>query len=522
MPSALILVIFSELSHAEAVADTVRSALSHAAHPFGIRFGLPERFAGEAPPLPQEAGVGMPAGDSLLFYPEEDGLRGALPLLRNETHFLALKGAHEFGEKWDQGLLARLRKQKHGSVLLTGMVSSPEEGSQAFLPALSGNFGGPGVKLARGLPVVCGSAPVKTMLVNPAFFFGKTDFLRQAETEASLLSIAAFVAGYPVYALEKPLLWPVAKPKDRWLAKPGADVLPRPNLARFERLAGFSFDRKLAGVRATLGLFSTEDGYPQQLPARLTLARRAKALTARKSRSMPMAVTAFFEMPDALKPAVSYMIRFSYLRALSGLPLILYAGGRQERALRGMLPNTFSYPDNALLPKSLLWEGMTPMQHFQRNKLPLLQRAMNACPGFTHYAWVDFDILPHPVCPQAAPDFSALMDETVHLATVDGEPDGAFMVVPCRRLKLLVREVEALCQMDAALRRSFSERAMLKRLIQKFPDLFTLHPMPGKHLLFLTGFDPSLLSEEERARLAVLPPATRGAAPAANGKEREL
>ncbi len=514
MLGARILVIFSDISKPQAT-RMVLEAASRAARPLGVRFALPSRFQEDMEPLPPEVLGGTPPEGYLLFYPEEEGLQGVQPLLTDETHFLALQGPHGFSAKWEQGLCSRYRKLPAPDALLTAMAGETGDGlpPQAFLPGLSGQYGDMGVKLAPGLPVVCGSEPVKTLVVNPAFVFGKIHFLRHAETEASLLSIAAFVAGYQAFALERPLIWPEGKPRERFLQRPGKDALPRANLARFEQLAGFSFEKRMTGLRASLGLFSTEDGYPQQMPPQLLISQRARALVARATHPMPLFVTAFYELPDALRPALFYMIRFSYLRALTHLPLALYAGGRQERALRSAFPNTFSYPDNALLPKSLLYEGMTPMQHFARNKLPLLQRAMNAYPGFSYYAWVDFDALAHPICAQAMPDFSALMDDTVHLATVGGEPDGSFMVAPYRHLKLLVREVQALTQVDAAIKRSFSEQALLKRLMEKFSDMFTLHPMPRKHLLFLTGLDPMLLSEGEKALLKDLPPAERLARP---------
>ena len=40
------------------------------------------------------------------------------------------------------------------------------------------------------------------------------------------------------------------------------------------------------------------------------------------------------------------------------------------------------------------------------------------------------DILPHPVCPEAVPAFGKLMDDRIHLATVDGVPDPSFLVAP--------------------------------------------------------------------------------------------
>ena len=85
-------------------------------------------------------------------------------------------------------------------------------------------------------------------------------------------------------------------------------------------------------------------------------------------------------------------------------------GGEAERPLRAGFPNTLAYPDHALLPRTLLAAGMHPRQLFARNQFLLLQHAALANPSYDYLAWVDMAALPHPVCPQAEPDFSALLD----------------------------------------------------------------------------------------------------------------
>ena len=512
-----LLVILSGCKGLDALVDTVLDAVSHAARPFCLRFALPQGMEAALEVLPQEAVGDVTLQRTLMFYPEGEGLQGVLPLLRDETHFLALQGPHFFVEKWDQGLFSRLRKPHEFSLLLTGLISAQEDAlpPQAYLPAL-GSFRRENevdaISIVRGLPLVCAASPVKSMILNPAFFFGAIGFLRQVETQERFLSIAAFAADFSVYVLEKVLLWPVYAKGPLWLQKPGQDQLPKHHLGRFEQFAGLSFEKKQVSARGAAGLFSTEDTYPQRMPADLWAGQKARTMLIRVKKRPPLMVTAFVDLPDALKPVPHYLLRFSYLRVLEHLPLLLYAGGQQEHSLRMRFPNTFSYPDNGLLPRTLLQEGMMPKQHFQRSVLLLLFRSLHIFPEFSHYAWVDFDTLEHPICRHAIPDFSPLMDGRIHLAAVDGEPDGSFMVVPHQHLKLLAREVQALSQMDGAIKRSFSGEAMLKRLIQKFSDLFVLHPMPRKSLLFVTGFNPRLLCEEYREALRDFPlPQAEGA-----------
>ena len=497
-----VLVIFSESPDADTALGMTLDALARAGRPGALRFALPEAFE----PALRDALAQLPKGTlhegDLRWFAEDETLRGAAETLRDETHFLALRGVFSFAENWDRTLMERWSRCAAPRALLTGAI----EAGQAYLPAFKHDFLEEGVRIGAGVPLVCGDQPLPTLCVDPRLVFGPTDFLRQADTGWRTLSLAAYAAGFSPFALDRAVLWPEGPQRERRLAPPGP--LPGLNLARFEQLAGLSFDQRRVSVRASMGLFAVGDAYAQRLPAKMEAEAKARRVLRRERVRSPLMVTAFRDLPEALHPPISYLIRFSWLKALQKLPLLLYAGGEQERTLRARFPNTLAYPDNALLPRSLIYQnGMTETEHFRRCKWPLLERVLRPYPGFTHIAWVDLDVMPHPVCPDAPLDFSALMDDRVHIAFVGGVPDSSFIVAPRRLVRLMARETRAITQMDAELKRSFSEHALIARLMEKNPDLFTVHEASRKGMLFLAGLDERLLSEPLRECRAAMPQA---------------
>jgi hypothetical protein len=514
-----LLVILSALPDGEAALSAMLNALANASRPYGLRFAVPERFAEVVADAALPPGV-LNAGD-VKFYSESGGLSAVLPLLADETHFLRLMGSYAFSARWDAALYARYAKIPARRAVMTAVILGEGGDAQAYLPAFRGEVDAEGAALGAGLALVRSAAPVKTMLAHPAFLFGETAFLREATPDGDTLSLAAYAAGYDVYALDYAPLWPVGGvPPAARLVKPPSDRLPSTSLRRFEQLAGLSYAARTASVRARHGVFGVQDAYPQRMPPEIALRQRARRLLRRDGANLPLTVTAFIDLPDASHATATYLLRFSFLKALDALPLVLYTGGEAERALRARFSNTLAYPDNALLPRALLAEGMTPRQLFERNKLLLLERASRSYPDYETFAWLDLDALPHPVCPQAVPDCAAFGDGRAHIGWVDGGPDTAFMVVPRGLLAPLAREVRTITQLDVDLKRSFSQRHLFHCLMGRFPDRFVLHPLPEKGLLFPSCFPPSLLSAPNRRLLAALPePLPPGAAPPGEKEE---
>lgn len=563
-----VLLILSAPTDAVSAKHTVRRAFECAARPAALRIALPTSLRG----CPLE----LPDGIQPLFY-EDERLETLDESLTDETHFLLLAGEYAFSQRWDANLM-RIYAALGPRTLLTGSMtpcadrpapaapapdaptvrlpklgsnlaalrrslpalqdrptsrgialqqppvvfSAPDPApSQAHLPALKEGLGEDAVVIGRGLALVCAQSPVSTLLIDPALLLGPIDFLLEGNPSLRTLSLSAYVLGYTVFALHKALLWPLTELPRRMLFRPAPEALPGTTLARFEQLLGFRYGQRRVIGKAAMGLFGPEETYAQRMPPGLAVNQRMRTAHMRwQETHMPLLVSACIDLPAAQLSPVARTLRFGFLRRIESLPLLLFTGGSQERALRAAFPHTQSYPANALLPRTLLENVLSEEEHFQRSKPLLMLRAASKQIEFTHAAWVDMDILPHPICPEAVPNFEPLMDDRIHLATVNGVPDLSFVLVPVQYLPQLAQETLSITQLDAELKRGLDEALLWERLFMKKPEWFAIHRMPRKKLLFLSLFDRALLSAPIAAQLTKLPPTYYATAEDAAPKKR--
>lgn len=525
MAQTRIFMVLGGLGDAQEAQRMILSAYHQAANPLGLRFAVSKRY--------EHALLELVAEDSrfpqrsLCFYGERSGLVSAATLVEQEPFFLALQGEYTFAPLWDQKLQKRYDRIDDRDALMTGTMGAECEGlePQAYLPAFTRHFEPDCVEIERGLPLVCSEAPVKTLVVDPALMYGPVELLGRMELRPENLSVAAHVACIPVYALDEPVLWPLQKLRMHYLQRPTETQKRIPSVARFEQLAGFAKDPGALSLRFALGLYGASETYPQKLPGGLNVKSKLRQLFhSAGNPAMPYFVSAFIDLPQPKKPDEVYMQRFGYLNAMRNLPLMVYTGGRCERQIRSICLNARSYPERSLLPRQYGQRSLPPKDHLGRNKWLLLRKTAVAFPNYSHVAWINLDMLHHPICPDVMPDFSALMDDRIHLAVVNGVPDSSFMVVPAHRLGLITRECEAITQIDAVSGRSLTEDALVMRLYSKYSDLFALHPMPGKHLLFHWALDRRLVDAKYRSVLALAGEAQRPASVTieSDGKEVEL
>ena len=472
-----VLVILFSPSGAEGARQTLRHAMLNAARPQSLRFLLPSYAFQDLQELQEK-------GEPISFFPYQEGLPGACEQIGEESCFLLLMGDAHFEKNWDQVLIRKLPGE---DCLLTATPwSNPATGKkESCLPALKLPFDAYGIPIGQGLPLVCAKKQQEGLLIDPALLFGPVGFLQLMKPDITTLSYSAFLSGHRVLWLEEAPLISASPLPPRRLCRPVAQVLPGSALHRFEQMCGIRFDARQVTVKAQAGLAETARDYTQVLPLREKAAGLLRL-------DFPYLVTGFVDFPSPHREPQDYLLHFEWLRRMECFSLLTFTGGEMEESLRGMHPNTASFPARDL-PKP---EGMSISRHFKRSKPFLLLRAQRRHPGVRHFAWVDLDILPHPVPKNLRPDFRQMLDDQIHLATVEGVPDCSCLIVPAGETERLCREVAAVTEMDVALHASLGEEELWRKLISRHPERYCLHPMEKRQMLFLSAFPRGTLSRQ--------------------------
>lgn len=477
-----ILVILYAPANAESTRRTIHNALQTAVQASRLSFALPKYAQRETEDFLQKNRL------SYLYF---DNRRGIASIVRQEitsNYFLLFMGCGTFLQGWDALLLMEFQENHSEKLLLTASVwSGSEEKAEVCLPALKSPFDENGITIGRGLPLVCAKFPVSTLLADPALLFGKANFLKKVCPAITSLSYLAYQAGYDIRLMTRPYFRPTSVLPVRKLKRPVPTVLGGTTFDRFEKSCGIHWNEKSISYKALFGMNELQPIYAQQLSLRQQFSLRMEA---RKNKSI--AVTGFIDFPKARQNSMNYCLFFNFLSRLKNLPLLVFTGGSTEKLVRTLHPNNQNFRERDCHK----YDGMSIEEHFRYSKIMMLKRVAECTPTAKYLYWVDFDILPHPMPELAVPNEEALTDGRIHLATVDGEPDTSFIYLPADRIRLIWQETISIVETDDIFHRGFSEINLWKRIISRHRDVFTLHPMPRRQLLFLSCFDPNLLSKQ--------------------------
>lgn len=459
---------------AEACKRAVRDAVKKALWPELLSFGLC---------CQADAGLGAlaedikPAKVTALPVPGEEftlreAWQGVYGQYAGQRHALQITPEATFRQGWDKRLQDALKMADWEKPLLTCVLTA--DGTPRAVAAKGFSPEGR-LQLAPGTRIVNALRPVRAAFLCPDFVFGAGEWMYLAQElnwdggSALALSLHAFQGGFRAMTLNENLACCAKSYEFLEEDRPEGELAGA--LKRFEQARGLSFDRLEVCAQGYLGIYTPEMRYPVQL----SMAESFRQLLRRRREtpiSRVMLATAMEAFPPET-PEAAYLAQFANLAALSRFSLCCYCPQELVKRLQKILPNTYF----------ARWERRNPQdgpESSVRQKPLFIAHAARQFPAHTHYGWIDMDYLKHPLYPRSVFLWDKLADNKIHLAQVDGQPDTSLLVVPKGRIGWL-SDVSA--TLIAASEGEMGDTGLFSRLINTYPDQFTLHPMPQRQAL---------------------------------------
>lgn len=504
-----LLVILLDMPYAQ-YRNVLDSALTTAKHPRALRFALPKTVM---------RGISK-TNTSILAYDPLRPFASIAEQLTDEALFLTVGQPLRFAEGWDIKLefsyyrLPTERRLLSGTFWMDSRLSEtvsnntkhrrgqsanqvkrnplkPSAYTEACLPALHSD--GTSFVLSSGMPLVKLQKPVRTPLVHPFFCFGPVSFLKAEKLEVNCFSYIAHREDYQTYALHYcPLEWADSS-KEVVLDRPAFTAESR-LLHLFEQTLCIDYYSKTVDACVT-------NGYYHNL-CKLTMKRPAFRFQNPKwplYEYPPLCITAVTDYRQDTVDKTSLERGVMLLDSLTHLPMVVYTSGSSEATIRSITDKSEMFPDTKL--RLLRCNGMSASEFMGYAKIILMLLAAEKRKEFSHFCWVDPNILPHPLHENTGLDFSALADDRIHIAAVNGHPDPSCVVVPLEKLIYLKNESLFWAKKQEKQSQDYSEETLWQHLYQTNPAAFAIHELPANGLLFLTTIEQGRLSKQYVSQL---------------------
>ncbi len=454
--------------------EMIKTAVQRAQQPGRLAFGLCPGEMADPAPFFQAAGsasLQIMSGDSLT---PAAALMTVYGLYDGQEYALQITPDAVLHQDWDRCLLESLDRTGSDKSVLTCFLS-PEGIPRAL--AVQGFTADDELQIAPGMKVLKAVRPPRTVLVSPAFLFGRGDWMCKAKnlrwdgSTVLSLTLQLFALGYATYVPHLPIsgcVLAVPLPPERFPAGGMTALLPE-----FGQASGIFFDKNKADAEARLGIYTDSGRYPVQL----SMADGLKQLFLRRREapvSRVMLATAMGSFQTELPQEVSLTL-FQNMTELKRLSLCCYCLSKQAKRLQQIFPNTYARPEGEKDTPSF-----TDASAFLRSKPYFIQEAAHQFQAHSHYGWIDMDYLKHPIHESSVFLWDALTDEKIHLAMVDGQIDTGLLIVPRSKVAWLYETSRVLAP-DPEM--SHGDGGLFKCLADTYPDAFTIHTMDKRHML---------------------------------------
>ena len=425
-------------------------------------------------------------GSSLFLVPGLTPWEDMELLWQGDGCVLAGHAAMRFSPNWDRELLRALRwcqKAVSQRSVLTGYLPRQIDPIDAVYPVAAERIDRRDqLHFRRGTPLRYAVHPVPSAFLHPAFCFAPAAFFRAVARRGGPTFLAAYAERWDIYTLHRPVIHMLADSDVPLVSLRGLEE--HPGLDRFEARTGVHVAQRRLSPRAECGIITTDMSFESRVPMATRVQEALRDLDNRVTKIDPLCVTAWLTLPD-VKLDEQRMIRFRRMCAMKNVQLVCYADTASAGKIALSFPQVQEYRRYYGLdvPSAAAREDLR--NYIKLCKPFLLARAAQNSLRFSHYLWVDFDLLHYPAYERAALDWETICRDRVMMAVVDGRPDTSMIAVPQRLLEDVCGAFTQLIGEDLQKHLPLpEEKAFWVRLMHLHPDWFELVELPGRKELF--------------------------------------
>ncbi|MBQ8161972.1 MAG: hypothetical protein IJ083_14695 [Clostridia bacterium] len=455
------------------VSATLRDAMEKAKDRENISIGL---SLGEEPGE-EEAQEMAGYGELTYLCPGSDSWHDARRFWRGEALIMVSQAGMGFTKGWDAQMQRTLRSLGPHAAL-TGMPPYIWHVMNTMWAVGASKVEDGYLTLHRGAAMHLTTAPQRTPFLNPGFCFAPAAFFRLVAEDQEVPFLMAFAQGWKLYTLHLPLLsmsMHIQLPEVR---------LPDDGVTE-AFLAEYGFQRKKREIRpsaaAILGLARQNLIIERKMPLNRIVRQRLLYTGERSGKRMPLCVTCFLTLPVSDGRLGVQQFYFRQLCEAKNLPLMCFAEKEMLMRVQNVLPNTLEFRRSYGIRAEGQLDGERVFHWLSLSLVHFLESARSTYTAYTHYIWLDPDVLRCPVWEGVNFQWQGVCTNQIVLARVREELDLSMIAVPTELLAKLARAVEALVE-DSVRRDGVwpDVHEMWKKLIWEHPTWFRVLELPAR------------------------------------------
>lgn len=468
-------------------AEALRNARETAAHPESLTYGL----SLDVQPDEGEQAEMHALGAVMYLAPGHDAWTDMDQLWQGEPYVLLGVPEMRFGKRWDHQLLQSMRwcckASEHDDCVLTGYLPRETDPVDAVSPVAAERIDRRGrLCFTKGTPLRYALHPQVSAFLHPDFCFAPSAFFRMMKEAEAPLFLEAYMTGWELYTLHKPLIHLLGGVEDELAPVNVSCCQEMEGIARFETRFGVHFAQRRLGGMAKCGIFNPDLTFDSRVPIGVRVQELLRGIGSSKQAS-PLCVTAWLTVQGHPLSA-AHMQRFRRMAAMKNLPLISFVDRESAAKVERSHPEIQEFqPRHGLdVPVEAI---VSDEQTYVRLSKPfMLAQCRQQSLRYSHYVWLNFDYMRYPVYEGETLDWHNVCDDCINIGMVDHQLDLSMIVVPEERVEPLCREISMICNRNWQRGNPLpTEQEVWIELYGMHGEWFHVHQLPGSHeLLSLT------------------------------------